>query len=85
VKITVGFAGPCDAPQPVVGRVKPRNPKTKVKLQRRVGSEFETVDTDRLDKRSSYELLAPTCAGQFRVAWPSQRRKNASGAKRFRF
>lgn len=85
VAITVGFRRPCAAPQRVTGRVKPRHPRTNVTLRRKSGSRFKTVDEDTLNGRSAYRLIAPTCAGRFKVVWRSQSPKNASGSRRFSF
>jgi hypothetical protein len=85
VAISVDFGGACNAPQQVVGRVKPSYPKTKVQLKRKSGRKFKTVDSDKLNKRSSYDMTSPSCDGKFQVVWPSQDPRNASGKRSFQF
>jgi hypothetical protein len=85
VGISVDFGGACNAPQQVVGRVKPKHPKTKVLLKRKAGGKFKTVDKDKLNKRSAYDMTSPSCSGKFQVVWPAQDPSNAAGKRTFAF
>jgi ectonucleotide pyrophosphatase/phosphodiesterase family protein 5 len=67
----------------VRGRVLPRHPGSRVLLQRRAPAGWQTIDRDRLDRHSRFELGTRSCgSGRYRVLWPQQLRANMRSERR---
>lgn len=64
------------------GRVRPNNPGTKVLLQRRRKGGFRRIDVDRLNTRSRFTLILPSCEGAWRIRWPGKGAANAAVTRR---
>jgi PQQ-like domain len=71
----------CPTDATVIGRVLPNLRGSKVLLQRRRGSAWKTVTTDRLSASSRFALKLGSCKGTYRVFWPKQASNESATAR----
>jgi predicted AlkP superfamily pyrophosphatase or phosphodiesterase len=83
VRARVRVAPRCGSPAMVNGRLAPRAPRTRVLLQRRQRGGYRRVASGRLDRASRFHFRLPSCAGRYRVVWPSQGGRNVRGMATF--
>ncbi|HEV2815174.1 MAG TPA: hypothetical protein VGW10_18105, partial [Solirubrobacteraceae bacterium] len=83
-RIEAWAPSPCRRGRVVSGRVRPRQPGTRILLQRRVRGTWRTVARDRLDHHSAFGLRLPSCVGAHRIVWPKQGPISLRGVRRLR-
>ena len=83
VRAQVKVARSCGAGRRVSGQVKPAAPRTRVHLERRARKGYARVASTKLDRGSRFRLTLPSCAGRYRVVWPSQGGRNTTGTAAF--
>lgn len=75
----------CGRTRAVQGVVRPAQPGTQVRLQRRFGKRWRTSARGALDRRSRFRLVPRRCdRGLHRLVWPRQGQSNASSQLKFR-
>ena len=69
----------------VTGRLRPRAPGSRVRLERRGQNGWSLVDLDRVDPVGRFELTPGKCASRHRVYWRSQLETHDGAGIRFNF
>lgn len=83
-KVTAKTPKRCRDQAKISGAVKPNQRLTIVLLQRKIGKVWNDVSGDRLNRKSRYKVIAPSCKGTYQVVWRKQNELFETGAKRIR-